>query len=426
MDLIYRCVSALTCAMLAITASVAYAADAARVLTLPEALDRSATRHPELAILEQDLAAQTGRVLQAGSRPQPELGLLVENALGSGTRGSFDAAESTLSIGYLIEHGARQRRLEMANAGSELLGVDAQIRRLELGAETARRYVELLANQARVAQARDASGVGEQALEAVRTRVRAAKVPPAEEARAQARLARLRLDEEHAHHEFATARQRLAAMWGSIEPDFDAVAGDLQVLPPLEPFAALRPRLERNPQLERFVSEKRLREAETRVAELRRKPPWQVTAGVRRFEDFGDHAFIVGISVPLASPALARGAIDESRANSRAVDARSAAARIQLDAELFALYQELGHAYSEVDVLRTEVVPRMEEAATQSRHAYERGRYGYVEWAAAQIELLDARHALSEAAADAHRLRIEIERLTGAALGGEQAPRELP
>jgi cobalt-zinc-cadmium efflux system outer membrane protein len=393
-----------------------------RSLMLGEALARTAAQNPELAILDFEVDAQEGRVRQAGAHPAPEVGVLIENAFGSGARTGFDSAETTLSIGYAIERGARERRLDVANAGSLVLGADIQIRRLDVAAETARRYLDVLSNQSRVEQTRNASELGGQSLQAVQRRVRAAKVPPAEEARAQAQLARLKLDEEHAEHELLTARQRLAAMWGSLEPDFDVVSGNLLALPALEPFEKLRPRLQGNPLFARFVSEKRLRESEVRMVEMRRRPPWHVTAGVRRFEDLGDHAFILGVTVPLSSPSASSGARAEARANSDAVGAKESATRIQLDVELFALYQELRHAYAEVDTLRTEVLPKMEEAARQSRYAYERGRYSYVEWAGAQRELLDAQRTLHEAAADAHRLRIEIERLTGTALSGNTLP----
>jgi cobalt-zinc-cadmium efflux system outer membrane protein len=393
-----------------------------RALTLSEALTRSAKLNPELAVLDFEVDAQEGRVRQAGAHPAPEVGVLVENAFGSGARSGFDAAETTLSIGYAIERGARERRLDVANAGSLVLGADIQIRRLDVAAETARRYLDVLSTQSHVEQTRIASELGGQSLQAVHARVRAAKVPPAEEARAQAQLARLKLDEEHAEHELLTARQRLAAMWGSLEPDFEVVNGNLLVLPALESFEKLRPRLQGNPLFARFVNEKRLRESEVRMAEMRRRPPWHVTAGVRRFEDLGDHAFILGVTVPLSSPSTSSGARAEARANSDAVGAKESATRIQLDVELFALYQELRHAYAEVETLRTEVLPKMEEAARQSRYAYERGRYSYVEWAGAQREFLDAQRTLHEAAADAHRLRIEIERLTGTALSGNTIP----
>ena len=75
-----------------------------------------------------------------------------------------------------------------------------------------------------------------------------------------------------------------------------------------------------------------------------------------------------------------------------------------------------GGTAAEYSLLRDEVLPRMEKAVEQSRYAYERGRYSYVEWAAAQGELLELRRSLLDAAAKVHQFRIEIERLTGAAL----------
>jgi cobalt-zinc-cadmium efflux system outer membrane protein len=409
-------------ALVVLLSSNLFAQAPPRALTLSEALARSAKQNPDLAVLSYEVDAQQGRLQQAGAHPAPEVGVLVENAFGSGARSGFDSAETTLSIGYAIERGARDRRLDVANAGSLMLDTDIQIRRLDIAAETARRYLEVLSNQARVEQTRSASTLGGQSLQAVQARVRAAKVPPAEEARAQAQLARLELDEEHAEHELLTAKQRLAAMWGSLEPDFEVVNGNLLSLPALEPFQQLRTRLQGNPLFSRFVNEKRLREAEMRMAEMRRRPPWQLTAGVRRFEDLGDHAFVLGVTVPLSSSSGADGARAEARANAEAIGAKESATRVQLDVELFALYQELRHAYAEVETLRTDVLPKMEEAALQSRYAYERGRYSYVEWAGAQRELLDAQRALYEAAADAHRLRIEIERLTGTALSGNTIP----
>ena len=247
-------------------------------------------------------------------------------------------------------------------------------------------------------------------------RVKAAKVPRAEADRAQAQLARSRLEEEHAEHELLSARRRLTALWGQSEPDFAAVRGGLSALPVLPAYESLRARLEKNPDFERFVSEQRLREAELRVAETRRRPPWQVSAGVRRFEDGDDHAVVLGVTIPLPSRDYGRGALVTAHAESEAVAVRREALRVQLDSELFAIYQELKHAYTEVSVLRDDVLPKVQQAMESSRYAYERGRYSYLEWVAAQRELLDTRRSLLAASANAHRYRVEVERLTGASL----------
>jgi cobalt-zinc-cadmium efflux system outer membrane protein len=394
----------------------------AQSLTLGQALGRALERSPELASLDPLRRAQDGARMQAGARAPLEMGLLIENAAGSGAYSGFDAAESTLSLGVLVERGARQRRIDVAEAQGTLLDSEARNLRLDVAAETARRFIVVLEHQQELANAQQATQLAQELLGAVRTRVAAARAPLAEEARALAHLARARLDEEHAAHELATSRFRLASQWNAVQPDFETAEGnlfDVNSLPTLETF---RTRLERNPELERLASEKRVREAEIRLAETRSRPSWQLTAGVRRFEDTGDHALVVGINVPLASRDLARGAVGEARARSGLTDSRSAAVRARLNADLFALYQELLHAHTEVGTLRTEVLPKIEEALEQSRYAYERGRYGYVEWVAAQRELLDVRLALVDALSRLHQFRIEMERLTGTALGAGIEP----
>jgi cobalt-zinc-cadmium efflux system outer membrane protein len=63
--------------------------------------------------------------------------------------------------------------------------------------------------------------------------------------------------------------------------------------------------------------------------------------------------------------------------------------------------------------LRSEAVIQAQAALAQTRDGYERGRFSYLELAAAQEELLDLERASIEAAAEYHRLQAEIERLTG-------------
>jgi cobalt-zinc-cadmium efflux system outer membrane protein len=389
----------------------------AQVLTLDEAVSRALARNPDLALFEIEARAQDGARLQASARPPIEAGLLVENVAGSGALSGTDGAETTLSLGFLLERGARERRIAVAAAAGDHLGNQARIKRLDVAAETARRFIVVLEKQRELAESKEATKLATELVEAVERRVTAAKAPKAEQARASANLARAQLDEEHAEHELASSRHRLAALWGAAEPGFSEAGGDLfktAALPTLEEF---RRRVDRNGELETLVSEKRIREAELRLAQMRSRPPWHVTAGVRRFEQSNDHALVLGITVPIASGDLGRGATAEARARSELVDAQSAAVRARLNAELFGLYQELMHAHTEVRILRETVLPRIEEALAQSRYAYERGRYGYVEWVAAQRELLDVRLALVEALSQLHQFQIELERLTGTALG---------
>ena len=72
-------------------------------------------------------------------------------------------------------------------------------------------------------------------------------------------------------------------------------------------------------------------------------------------------------------------------------------------------------------MLRGRVIPLLERAVADTRTAWTRGRYSYLELSAALDELMAARMALIDAAERAHLRRVELERLAGAALQPQPA-----
>ena len=387
--------------------------DDGQMIGLNEAVARTMVRNPELVAFGHQIHAQDGRVLQAGLAPNPELGFTVENALGTGEFKGFDSAEITLSIAWILEHGVRQGRLDTAHAGVSLLAVEADIMRLDAAAETARLFFSCLSNQAQMVSENEAVQLAQKTVNAIHKRVKAGKSPQADLSRAQAELARMKLNQEDIEHELLSASRRLAAQWGETEPGFTRVSGNLLTLPNTESFTTLKARIDQNPDFARFLSKQRLGEAELRLAEAQRKPNWRVSAGVRRLESFNDEALVANITIPLSLRNKNQGGIAEARANLAQTEADAIAARIRIETSLFVIYQELQHSLHRAKTFRDEVIPRIEQAMTDTRSAYERGRYSYLEWRSVQEDLLAARSALVEASVDAHLNAIEIERLTG-------------
>ena len=74
-----------------------------------------------------------------------------------------------------------------------------------------------------------------------------------------------------------------------------------------------------------------------------------------------------------------------------------------------------------VEQIRVEVLPALDKALVQTRDAYQRGRYSYIDWIAAQKELLDARFALIDAASTALLNQALIEQLTAEPLAEVQS-----
>lgn len=389
---------------------------ALRALGLNEALARTVARHPELVVLGYQREALEGALTQASLLPNPELNIAVQDFLGTDAFSGLDSAETTVTLAWLLERGVRERRIDAARAGVDLGAADAQILRLDIGAETARRFVTCLAFQARLAWARDAVQLARVTIDAVAARVNAGRAPAAELSRAEAELARTELVEEDYEHELVSALHRLSAQWGETEPDFDVVAGDVLDLPVLEPFEEIVARMGRNPDLARFASQQRLREAELGLAEAEARQPWQLSGGLRRVEATDDLVLVAGVSIPLAVRNRNEGRIASARAHLARTAAEREAAEVRIETTLFTLHQELNHYLQTARRLRGDIVPRLEQALVDTRRAFELGRYGYLELRAVQGELLQANEALLESSIGAHGIAIEIERLTGVAL----------
>ncbi|MFT4561277.1 MAG: cobalt-zinc-cadmium efflux system outer membrane protein [Gammaproteobacteria bacterium] len=416
MDVSFGCRVTSACLLLVIAmASFAQQSspDSERGLDLGAAVARSLESNPELIAFGFQVNAQQARVRQAGLKPAPKLGLLIENGLGSGDLSGFDGAETTLSLAWELERGKRERRIGAARAGVSLLDAEEEIHRLDVAAETARLFLDALALQERAIRSDAAVRLAEETAAEIKKRVEAARTPTADLGRAEAELARARLNREDIEHEQRVAYRRLASQWGDTQLDFDRVHGDLAHLPAPNPYADLLARVTQNPNLARYLSEQRLREAELRLAESRAKSSWKITAGIRRLELSNDHAFMAGITIPLVADKRNQGRVDEAHAQLSMTDANHLASRVRIETQLFAVYQELQHALHRAATLKEEILPRMEAALRDTEHAYGAGRYSYLELRVVQAELLNTRFELVKSSAEAHRSVIEIERLTG-------------
>lgn len=382
-------------------------------LTLRQAVENALAQNKQLAAFEYRLAEQKGRRQQAGLLPNPQFDVLVENVGGQGNFSGSDSAETTLSIGWAIEPGLRGRRIGVAEARSARARLDARVLRLDVAAETAQRFLSCLESQAHLEATEAAVALSERTVAAVERRVRAGSAPRAELLRALAELAIERLARDDVTHEQSVAQYRLAAQWGDTAPSFAKVDGALLTLPAVAPFDELAARIEENPELARLASERRIAEAELRLAEARQWPTVTPSLGARRFESTGDWALVAGVRVPLPVFDRNQGRLAESRAALARVQSDSGAERVRVRTTLYEIYQETQHSLHRAEVLRDEVIPRLEETMDEIRRGYEQGRYRYHELRTIEVDLLAARRSLVEAGTAAHRLVITLERLTG-------------
>ena len=409
------------CAVLALPA---WAAAPSTTLDLRQAFSFTLERHPDLRRLPLEQAIVSSEVEIAAQKPAWVAGASLENVLGSGDYRGADGAELTLSLGSVLESPARREaRIGFAQSRMAGLDVEAEARRLDLLAEVARRYLDVLALQEEATALEATLAQRGKAADDARRRVVAGASPSSVQLGAEAALARTELELARTQAAVDAARRRLALMWGG-EPT-GRVAGELLTLPATPDFTSLASLLERTPEVQRFASEARVREARLQLAQSQSRPDLEWQVGVRRLQGSDDWTLMGGLSVPLGNRRRAEPGIRAARAELDALALEREAGELDLRATL-----AQAHGRLQVDALAVrqttdKVLPALERAEASAGQAYRAGALSYLEWAQLQAELLSARRDRIAAARDFHRALIEIQRLTAEPFVlAERAPSE--
>ena len=392
---------------------------AAEPLRLEEAVARALAANHLLAAEAAQLRAVQARANREGLPTQFIVSGDFDNVAGTGALSGGESAETTLRMGRVVELGGKR-------AARQALG-SAEVRQQEILAEAAKNrcrkshHTSIHRSRRRSAASRVGSQEQVKQAEAIRREV-AAWVAAARDPEHQLRAAEISVIEaelllEHAEHELASARMTLAASWSALTPDFESVIGDLQTLPVAESFEKIAARLPMTPAQRAFLLEAETIAARRRVAEANAKPDLFVSLGVRRLEALDDQGLVMSVSMPLGSKSRASYSIAEADAQLDASEARRDALRFESHQALFEKYQELNHARTEVESLRTRMLPKAEQAMDFTRTGFKAGRFSFQSLAQAQKTLFELRERDVEAAARYHTLLVEVERLAAVATG---------
>lgn len=402
-------------AMAAVLAlSLTVSAQVPSTLTLDAAFERAVAKYPQLGRIQYRQEA-LGAELETARLSLPlTVEAELENAPGTGTASGFDRAEMTLSLASVLETGGkREARAAVAQERINALASEQEATRLDLLAEVARRYLDVLAAQTLEVIANDDVSQRERAVAAAKQRTEAGASPDSVRLAAVATAARGRLERERVRAELLAAKRRLASLWGERAPSFDAVAGDLLTPPAVSSFESITVLLERSPELRRFADEKRLREARLQLARTARSSDVEWRLGIRRLEDTQDWAAVAGVSVPIGTRGRAAPGIRAAQAELAELDLEKQAEELTLYATLVEAHAQLTAAASQVSLSAQEVLPALQQAETAAERAYRAGAVSYLEWAQVQSDRTIARREQVSAALQAHRALIEIQRLTG-------------
>jgi len=384
------------------------------LLTLDEAVSRVALVHPDLRLPQLQADAASARLDAALQKPALVFGVEVENVLGSGGVRGLRGAETTVTLGGLLERGGKlDARRALAQANIDALAPLRETRRLDVMAEVARRYLAVAAAQAQQQLADEDIEQRRRAVAAARLRLQAGASPESTLLTAQAALAQAELDRDRALQAGRAARLALAVLWNGTDTDAAVASGDLLVMPDIADFAVLARLLETTPELAALAGEQRISEAQLQLArsEGRSDVSWQL--GVRHMRDNGDSALVASVSLPLGSTRRAAADIRAAQAELSMSPLQRQSRLLQLTATLAEAHGRYRVAQLEVGRLQRDVLPRLQRAERAAENAWRAGAISYLEWAQLQAMRIQARQRQLDAALSAQLALIELQRLSG-------------
>jgi len=388
-------------------------------ITLQEAVVRALANNLGIKAARIDVDIEQAR-RQSGALPTPfRLDAEIENFGGTDSVSGVDSGETTLQVSKVLELGNKQQyRSDLGDARVSLAQIESAVRELELTAEVSRQFADLLRIQSQIDLVAESVEISNRMLQIVQRRVAVGRASQAEQSSAAVALLRTKLVGKRLLYMMAGARVNLSILWGSTTPDFTFVAGNIDSLPPLPAYAELKARLTDNPELRRIVSNGRILNAQRQLAQSRRRPDIELSAGVRHLAATDDMAMVVSLSMPFGSSSRAESFVSTANMEITKSPMTRDHRQLSVEAALYGFYQTLLSRRSELNTLRDEVIPEAERAVQFYERGFELGSNSLLELTAAQERLLTLRSEALDAATSFHLTLIEIETLLGSTRPG--------
>ncbi len=383
-------------------------------LTLRQVVTQVLMRNPELKAYSLEIRAREARILQAGLRPNPQILLDTQDILGSGGFSGADQSQSTITLSQIIELGGkRTRREKEAIRKRDLAQWDYETNRMDVLTRVAKDFIEAVAAQEKLLLTKELVNLSKNLLRAVKEKVTAGKVSPIQKIKAEVALSSTRIQYQQAFNQVQKTYRKLATSWGSTQPQFKKVVGDLFKISSIPKFETLKKQLLRNPQLARWAAEVTQRQAKLDLELANAKPNLRVGAGGRWFQETKDNTFIFEFSFPLQFFDRNQGAIAEARHRLAKIEQEKKAITLQLHRNLSEKYLRLINAHQSVIALKKKVLPGAQTAFEATQEGYQYGKFGYLEILDSQRTLFDARAQYINALLEYHQALADVERLIG-------------
>ncbi|MDH5357157.1 MAG: TolC family protein [Gammaproteobacteria bacterium] len=382
-------------------------------IDLAWAFEQTLLNNSQLKTYPYELRIGEADKIQAGIKPSPKISVEIENILGTAYHSGLGDAEYTLTLSQTIEMGDKLKsRVTVVDARTQAKMADYQLIRLDVLAETSRRYYQALRLQSLQSVVARRIEQEQQALKVIKHRAQAGAVGQADVSKMALRLAHSQATQQQLTDELSLAKTRLAAMWMS-DAQFGMVKGDLSQWPTLPDSDTLNSAVETAPKYFQHQAYQRLADSHLQLAKANGYNNINFGVGIRRFEKSDNQALVFNISMPLTFDNPNRGRITAAYAKKELANAQGELSLAELKLELSEIQQRMLANSRRVTTVIEQLLPNARALLNDTEKGYQQGQYSVLQWVDAQSELFELEHQLIDIQTRIYLQLLELERVTG-------------
>lgn len=384
----------------------------AQAMTLERALAIALRRSPQLRALGHDAEWSEGRMGAARAYPNPELAVVFEDLTAKPREEGSSPGNIKAELNQSIELGGkRSTRVRQAEVEGQSRTADSALARTRFRFDLNSAFIQVVHAQHIAGLAEERHSLASRIAEIAGERARAGKIAPIEETRLRTNAALASSELYEKRQELKTARLRLASVMGVEEAEFGEVVFPLEQLGDNIAMEKLRAELTSSNSFARIDLDVAKARADLEVEQANGVPNLTVILEANYQPNDKRTLFAAGFSLPLPVFDRNQGARGMAAAQVLATTALADKQRQDLAQEVEEAHATLTASLNKARILKTDVLPGLEQSQSALETAYRQGRIGYLDVVESQESLFAVREKALEAAARYHTSLFRIEAL---------------
>lgn len=381
-------------------------------LSLKYALQLTLQQNPQLKAYPYYVRQLDGEAVQANLNPIPRAEI------------ELSSDEATLTFSQNFELGnKRQARVGFTNAKQAQLQAEFEIAKLDVLAETSRRYYQLLALQKQKALLITRLGQEKRALKIINKRAQAGSVAQADVATMALGLARSNNTLEQLEFGITLQRDALSAMWLG-QNNTSQLLGNLAKLPQLPDDKTLTTLISQGinqlPDYRYQVALSRLADSRVSLSQANGSADLKLGLGLRHNDTSDDQSLVLTASMPLSFNNPNRGRIASAQAQQALSYEQLELKRQQLSIELTRIQTRLKKEQQLAQRINNDLLPLASELLSTTQKAYRQGQYSVLQWVDAQNKVFNLEQDLINSQVRIFNHVLELERILGQSIVSTQ------